>query len=427
MRRRTCATSWYWLLLAPAALCAASGDAAEYTAAGSVRMEALYDNNIQWTIADAKSVSGRTLIPEFSLGAASETTTADLQLHTWFRRFSISDYDSDDQDLQLSVQHKLERQQFGLSFKTVRDSTLTSELLDSGRVADARRHTQNLLQPSWTYLLSEKNLLTAQGSYSVSKYSGEQYTNYDYWQASLRWTHVLSERLRLFLETDHSDYQSAQRPFVFGFLGLAITQGYATSSVDNSVQIGGDYALSEALQLSLQVGRTFDKTSYEVRDPLRLCSSAFAPISPLCSLQENRTQLSLLDSSLTWSAGERSQLSASASRQTQPSSDGYTLQSTQYNVNWRYQLWEAGTLSAAVTIGDNSVSGANKNSGLARQSDRRFRYATLAYTHQLNERWSLDCKYRYQYQKYDELDRSATSKAVYLGINYRPREWRWRR
>ena len=389
--------------------------ATDYSAGGDMRLGGSYDNNLQLS-EKRQSAAGETASGTFALRATTEQTTANLDSQLWFRRYNISDYNSDDQEFRGGITHSSEHSTYGLQVRAIRDSTLNSELLDSGRTFTAQRHEQYSATPSWSYQLGEKDLVSLQGSYAISQYHGSGYTDYDYWQSTLLWTHNLSERLRGFAQLTYSDYQSAPLPYFF-------EQSYATSSRDTGIQLGGDYAFSENITASLLAGVTRNRTDVQVKDPFQICTSPIAFLSPICGLSDSSSTVSTLDANATWS-GLRSDLKLDISRSTQPSSNGYIQQSQQLNLDWRYHIWEYGTLGLSVTAGTTDVP--NSKTTKTATAARDFEYATLSYSHSLNEHWLIDCNYQYRTQKYDKLDR-VESNVASLGITWQPDKRHWSR
>jgi hypothetical protein len=305
-------------------LCAGPVAATKYSAGGSVRLEGIYDDNIQLVTDDPDAVVGTRLTPSFSAGMATETRTFTVDGSLWFRRFDLQQYNSDDQQMRLGFVQRWEHDQLTLRVQGTRDSTLTSETLDTGRVGDVTRHEEYSASPSWTHTLNERNLVTLSGTYMTSRYGNTRFTGYDYWQAELRWTHILNDRLKLFLVGSHSNYESEARLLPTQILPSSLWQSSATTSIDDGVQIGGEYALSERLIASGLIGRSNNRTSYDVDDPGRYCErfggfpTFFGLIIPLPGCREDKEGLiSTLDSNLTWNT-ERHQLSANASQQNRP-------------------------------------------------------------------------------------------------------------
>jgi|GEM_PF-3532186 len=427
-------------LLAASALLAGPALAMDYSVHTEVETEGQYDNNIQMLSEDPTSATGLRVSPSLSLRAKSETTEVSLDGIMWFRRYNRANFDSNDQQVSTSITQHFDRSDLTLSAQGTRDTTLTSEYLDSGRVTDAGRHKQYSLAPAWTGYIGERDLITLRGSYSQSKYDSDNYTDYTYWQGSARWTRVMSERLRLFLEANYSKYQTAKN-------NLTIQESYTTSA-DTGFQVGGSYAFTEQFSITALVGSSRDQTRSHLKYSQAECdekltqfhNDAVASGNPadlfwannfghaICQMpeQEFNSRMSTLDASLNWS-NELHQLSLEATQQSQPSSNGYTIRSSQLNGTWAYQLWEQGSLSLDVTVGRNRAMGNNSDSIQAIQVNREFSYTALAYRQNLSENWSVNLSYQYRHQNYDKVDFEADSKAVYLGLSYKPRDRHWSR
>lgn len=407
------------LLFAVAFSFCVSVQAADYSLDGVLRYDTSYDNNLQLS-EQRQSAWGQNVSANINAVGKTERTSADVQIQLSNHRFNREQFDSDDQTLRLSAGHTFERSSVDLKLANVRDSTLNSELLDSGRMLDAQRRQQLSAAPVWSYQLSEKNLITLQGNYLDTRYLGSGYTDYRYWQTQFLWTHSLSERLRGFASISYSDYRSQPVSYPFG-------QTYATTSTDRGFQVGGDYLFSENLTASLLIGTSRNHTDPRIDDPGQFCPLARAnpfllSILPLCALDDTYASLATVNGSLSW-RGERNDLSLNVSRATQPSSNGYVQQTEQIDLDWRFSIWEHGSLGLAVTAG--ATDAPNERSTRAGLS-RDFEYATLSYTHSLNEAWLIDCNLRYRSQEYDQQDR-VESNVIFIGISWKPKTQHWSR
>jgi len=419
----------YAVLLPLAAVFAAPVNAMDYSAVTQLRTQGQYTNNIQLT-PQKESASGIDVIPSLSLRGNSETNQVSLDGTASFKRFDRSSFDSNDQTLKASFNHQFERSSVGLSAAMIRDSTLTSELLDSGRVTNASRHTQYQVSPSWSWFLGERDSLSLTGAYVENKYDSDAYTGYKLGRGSLQWTHILNERAKLFAALSHSNIRYDETETLF--------QTYTYKSRDTGLQVGGSYIFSEQLSGNVMFGRTNYKNTYDKKVPEQTCLinvsiwSLFVPslraYAPLCTLEGGESQLSTLDAGLTW-ASERNQLSLQVTQQSQPSSNGNALKSTQASAHWEFKVWERGTVFSDLIAGRNRALGGGSDSRIVQQSDRTFGYGSLGYRHALTEQWSVEGWYQYGYQRYDQHDfkSSANSQAVYLGLSYKPREWHWSR
>ncbi len=396
----------------------ASG-ATEYRVGGHLRLEANHDSNLLMS-EPAQSSAGHLAAARLDAGMNSETTNANVDLTLLSRRYGMEGLDSDDQTLNVRTRHQWQRSAIGLDLSGVRNSTLTSELLDSGRVGSAGRHEQYTITPYAEYQISEHDLLILRASFIDSRYLDDGYVDYQYWNSSLLWSHALNERLSTFAQLVYSDYQSDT-------IVAAAGQSYDTRSTEWGLLLGGEYQISETLTLSLMAGRSRNESTPSVQDPADVCSFAeefeLLPLFPLCTLEESTSKLTTIDGSLSWRT-TRNTLSTRISRRTQPSSVGYVQVSEQLDLEWSHRLFEQGTLSAKVTVGNNEVSG-NYPSNRFNPS-RDYHYGTLTYGHQLDEHWSLQCSYQYRSQQYENGD-PIDSHVARLGVIWKPTEKRWSR
>ena len=393
--------------------------AADYSASGNVKLEANHDSNLLMT-EDEQSAAGYTASTRLGFGAATETTSADADLSLIARRFNISGFDSDDQQANVTFEHRAERTTFGLGLRGIRDSTLTSELLDSGRVGSAGRHEQFYVSPYLDYQLSERDQLTLSATYTESSYDDSGFIGYDYWSSALQWSHLLGERSKGFAQLTYSDYSSDDIASAFGM-------SYSTQSTQWGLQLGGEYFIAESLSLSLLAGRAQNQTEPSLSDPNGFClfaaSLGFISGVPICTLQESDSDVTTFEGSVNWTS-LRNSLSAKALRQTQPSSAGYLQTSEQLDLSWEYRFSEFGSVTAKATVGNNEVSEKYPTSRI--NPSREYQYATLTYAHRVAEAWSLQCSYQYRAQKYDERDR-IDSQVVALALVWQPRQRHWSR
>src|SRR5438105_8907936 len=130
--KRLCALLWGILQpLTAADLCRA----AEWSMEPSVGLRAEHNDNIQFTSAPHPSVWGTILSPDVKFSGQTETLTVTGGLRLNFNRyFGEHGLDSTDHILSLRSSYKAERNILGLNIDSIRDSTLVSELNETGLV-----------------------------------------------------------------------------------------------------------------------------------------------------------------------------------------------------------------------------------------------------------------------------------------------------
>jgi hypothetical protein len=424
--------------------------ATDYSSSVMLDAEASYNDNLRMSKTDKMAVQHYVVRPLLRFNADTETTQFGLSSKLIFNHYDENQFDSNDQDLVLDFQHQFESSAVGLNAALIRDSTITSEVLGSGRIDDTAERTQTYqVTPSYTYTLNETNQLALQATYNAREYDSDNYIGYKNTSAQLDWFHILSDRIKLILSGTYSDYRSDDRttyvpgqilevqtvngpqllpPTLFG------QQTYYNRSKDKGLQIGAEYQWSEQSQLMLRVGRSSNEQTYPIEDdPQRICTDTLYlrlvelgyEVGGVCDLEED-SNLTTVQLNWSWDS-ERNSISVNSSKATQPSSNGYSVDSTQLSAYWGFKLTERDLVSANVSavrnraIGDDAV---QQNNSLA---DRDYQSITMMYRHQFSTNWFVNGSYQYSNQKYRDIDFQSHSNVFTVGIRYQPQEWHWSR
>lgn len=397
--------------------------AADYAAGFSIGGGVSHNDNIRLVQEDEIAATKYVLSPTLLLSAATETSEIKFDSTFDFNRYDRDEFDSDDQRASLRLSRQFEKSSLALNAAYINNTTLTSELITSGRIGvNAERATQYQLAPQWTYNVNETNMVQVQANYSSQDYESDTYTGYENTGAQIDWFHNLTERMSWITSVTYSDYQSDDVPV---FSGL---QSYSVRTKSKGANLGLSYEWSEQTSIEARLGRAKIKTQYPIDDPRNLCSDPLAvQLGALCTpLPDSDAYSSTANVTWRWK-NERHQISLNGTKQTQPTSNGYAVDSIQIGSNWSYSLTERDQLSAALTLVRNRAID-NKNSlRNASNADRDYGTATLAYQRQLSEEWSVRASYQYSSQKYTEVDYEADSNVWALSVNYRPQQWHWAR
>ncbi len=448
--------------------------AADYAGGFNMNVDASHNDNIRLAPSDKTSVQKYHAAPTLTFSAATENTKIELNSTFDFNRYDKSEFDSNDQNLALALSHQLERGSIGLNVAYINNSTLTSELLTSGRIGNkAERTEQYQLSPQWTYSINETNLLQTQASFTAQDYHSNAYTGYKNTGAEVDWLHMINERIKLVTAVTYSDYQSddikfgvptsefvyttsdptspgEHKYFLPGIDVVGISadafgeQSYAPRTKNVGGQIGIDYQSTEQSLLSGRFGRSRNTSTYPIKDPNNICSNSdylrlisdfnrgvavlgSGSLETICSpLPNSEAWLSTAEIEWGWS-NERQQFKLNTTKSTQPTSNGYTVDATQIGSSWSYQFTALNQLSANLTLVRNRAIDKKSTLQNASIADRDYGSATLAYQRQLSERWFLRASYTYSEQKYTQNNSRASSKILTLSINYRPQQWHWSR
>jgi hypothetical protein len=232
------------------AACAAGVDAAEWKIDPTIQFRAGYNDNIRMNIDDEISSAEARLSPSaiFSVETSESGLFGDLRFD--FRRFK-DDSNLDDNNVRFltSSYHRMERSELGLDLDLIKDTTLDSQLENTGLVSDRVTRYRVNVGPNWSYNLDERT--TARFSYT---YSDVQYNNtgengfvnfhVNSGQASLQ--RVLNERA------------VASTP-------LSYNQTSNDNQVDTkniNLQGGASYQFSETLSASLFAGVRGTETDF---------------------------------------------------------------------------------------------------------------------------------------------------------------------
>lgn len=411
--------------------------AAELTTQTSVGAKAEYDDNLRLSPNQEDAVG--SAVAEAGLDTLYRTETLDLRanIKVMSTRYNEDGYDSDDQRAALSASKQWESQSAGIDVLINRGSTLTTEFLDSGRINTTERVETYKIAPRWDWTITETSQVALSGSATQVQYGGGPYTDYRYYDATAQYIFALRENLRLFANLTWSKYESEDFEGQFPSLRLVsippfgsfivdgplFTQRYTNASEGNGATIGGEYAITENLLVSAVGGVTRTDTTYDIDDVDNGCQIAANDpnlfFDGLCYLEDDSATTTLANASLTWN-GVRQRVNASYVHRTQPSSDGYLIESQQADLGWTYELTELSTVIVEGIWGKNKSLDSSATAAGADRSNRDYYYFNLRYRHKLTEEWSVSADYRYRYQEREQWQGdSAESSMVALGIEYR--------
>lgn len=427
-------------------LATADLQAADYATGFMLNTDASYNDNVRLQQNDKTSVRKFDLSPRLTLSATTEQDKIQLDSQFDFNRYDKSEFNSDDQNIALAMSHQFETSTLGLNANYLHNSTVTNELLTTGRIGNkADRAEQYSVSPNWTYQLGETNLLQLNGTYTTQNYASSLYTGYKDIESELDWVHVLSERTKLITSAVYSDYHSDDTAFnVFAFgpidestaASISGRQSYSARTKSSGAQLGLDYQWSEQSLIKVRLGRSRARTEYPVKDLthnctkalyLQLASSPDTTSNIICgNLPSNSGPQSNAELDWTWS-NERQQFSLRTSKAIQPTSNGYAVDATQVSTNWSYNLSELDTLSIALSLVRNRAIDTKNTLQNTSIADRDYGAATLQYQRQLSENWYVNAGYHFAEQKYTQVDYQASAREYTLGIRYQPQQWYWSR
>lgn len=248
-----------------------------------------YNSNLLLVPANPQATAGAVLSLDTTFKGATETTELDLHPHLDLQRYvSDSALNATEGSLQGSMQYRGERSAVTLTGDYERDSTLSTELSDTGIIDTSTRYEHTSAGLSLTHELTQRQHLDVEGSYvDVTYPGGEQFglVGYRNPSASLSDTVTVTESVALSASA-FADQVTA--PLV----------GY--QSRDAGGRITATYAYSPRVTLSASGGETQTRVA------------GYAQHGDLWDLRASRS-------------GELDQWTLYANRSVQPSGRGFLL------------------------------------------------------------------------------------------------------
>ena len=395
--------------------------AAEWSAEPTVSLRNGYNDNIRLTTGDRDSVWETGVTPAVKFGVAKENQGLFGNADVSIRRFyggsdanSSSLLDREDYHLRVDSYHRTERNEFGADIAVTQDSTLDSELDETGQVIEDRAtRLSTALGPRWTRVLNEKTKLNLVYRYNRVDYSDEVGANslveYDYHTASASLVRNLTPLTQGTLSTSFSRYEPET--------GL--------DSDTYAIQAGITRQHSETLSTSWLAGRR--QTNSDTLIPTGFCVGADPGASfPKCTggipVQTGTDTDETNNTGATYAASitkllEKDTLGASLTRQATPSGDGELLDTTRLALTGEHRFTE--TLRSNLTVEYYTRDTIVNASAQPETGDRNFFRIRPSLTWQWQREWLLAGEYRYAENDTNNGD-TATQNAVYLTLTYRP-------
>ena len=395
--------------------------AAEWSVEPSVSARSGYNDNYRLTTADHDSVWEADVTPAVKFGVSTENQGLFGNTDVSIRRFyggsganSSSVLDREDYHFKVNSYQQTERNKFGANIDFTRDSTLDTELTQTGQVVDnLATRTSTILNPTWTRSLDEKTRLDMEYEFNRVEYSDmvgqSNLVNYDYNTLSASLLRQFTPRTQATLSTSFSRY-------------LPETN---LNSDTYAIQAGLTRQHSETLSTSWLAG--WRNTNSDTLVPTGFCVGADPGSSfPKCTggfpIQTGTDTDQVSNTGAVYAASitktlERGNLGASLSRRATPSGTGGILDTTRLTLTGEHRFTE--TLRSNLSINYYTQDTIVNSSGGSEVKPRNFFRIRPTLTWQFQREWLLTGEY--QYSANDNANSStATQNAVYLTLTYRP-------
>lgn len=385
-------------LCAAVAFCVAAGvpnaRAAEWYVDTGVRQDVEYDDNIGLSLTSDQVVSDTSFESSIVANAGVNTPNLNIRLDSLFN-FSVfvnqDQLNSNDQYITLGTDYTYGRSVWGVQGDFVHDTSRTSDVDATGLfILDNKSRFVYRAGPTWSYQLSPRDTLDTSATYTTVNYPSGDLRDYDQVSGSVGYAHVLTPRTQVISALDAYYYDSNK----FGSLDSQFV----------GLLLGGSHVLSKTLRLSALVGPRV------VRQESR---------SSTASSSESSTDVGYIaDASITYEPTERTFFEGQYTRTTEPNTTtGALLNKDEFRLYGRYNLLEkvAIDLTARYFMQDSPTNVSE---------DRSRQYVSF----QPGVRWrllkelSLNCFYRFRWQKYDQLKSEngtqGDSNSVYARLSY---------
>jgi len=358
--------------------------AAEWSLSGSVDPSLEYDDNIFMRDENKLGDYHARMSPTLKVVHALENSETSLSTGYVLDRYErSSQLDTENPFWRIDTSYKTERSTWGLNASYVESTSRTDAEEDTGDFETNSISTTERISPSYSFQLTERDVLSVSASYSTKEYSTADFSNSRSRSLSTNWQHQFTERFNGGVSVSANNNKSS---------GL-------TSTIDDdtyNVSLTTKYDLSEIWAINGSVGlRQLDS---EQKD--------------LFGFTDNTSDTgSSLDLNISYK-GEVDTASLGLSRSISPSSTGGVNEQDRISLSWSRELTE--TLTARI-----SGSFLTTTSAIDDSNDKR---ENLTLSPSVNWKFSPDASlslsYKFRQQKESDANTDASSQAVMLTLNY---------
>ena len=381
--------------------------AAEWRMNPSVLVKSEYTNNY-FVQPSRQSAWVNTVGPTVRLTGSTETLSSSLGAGLFGRWVTgISDQNTWNAGLDWNTVYRRERSTFGLDVKFLRDSTLVSELQQTGVVLNSATRNYYSITPNWNYILTERWSLALSGIGAWSRYQNAApgtLNNSDAYSGTAGLLYELTQQTQL---SGSVTYRS-----------IKYSPNVSETSA-GSFQVGGSHRFTETTRGSLSVGYFNSDSQFQAGalvcpGPVVLCDTgALAPVR-LTQTVDTRASGFLAEGSFQAALTPATSVSARLRQDLYPSGSGSVVKSSTLALGLGHQFTEK--------LRGNVDASAVRSLYLADQlSNRDAWYSALSagLAYQMAPNLWLEGAYRFSWVNYDSASTAdAQVNAVYGLIRY---------
>jgi hypothetical protein len=400
-----------------------SVQAAEWSAEPSVSLRTGYNDNIRLTAQKHDSVWEAELSPKVKFGVKTETSGLSGDAGFAVRRFyggsgreSSSVLNREDYHFNTGAFHNTPRNSFKATIDYTRDSTLDSELDQTGNVIDDRATRERFsLGPSWTSTLTELTRLELTYRFTKIDYSDDpgiaNLVSYKYHSANASLVRQLTPRVQ---GTIAAGYNSFRPTTDFNSETVSLQAGLTTSFTETlnatfllgQRQTTSDSFFGTGFCIGALPGATFPSCTGGIAIPTGTANA------------EVETNSAVYTASISKKL-ETGSLSASLTRSSSPGGNGELLDTTRLVLFADYNFTETLSSSLKIEYTENETI-VNRVGFVPSQDKETFFRVTPRAVWRWHREWELAGEYQHAENDDPLAIDTATRNAVYITLRYRP-------
>ena len=360
-------------------------EAAPAKIASRVASETSYEDNPLLLSSGAEGTLHQRVSPSISI----EWETSDVELHTELlldsHKFSgggqegseRGDLDSFDQNLSGALSFRDARQELSFTGNLKRNTTRTSELTDSGLLAENVQRLSANVDAQWDYDLTALDQISLTGGGNIVKFDASRFTNSKTYDIGGRYSRALGPTETAGLSLGAIFFDPDSDPDL----------GSQGSSTSLSLNVFLENELTQTLTVRGAGGISYERGS---DNPLGFVT----------------------DTSLDWTPSRSSTISATYSRSIEPSSGGTLQESDDITMRFHHLLTREVELDVQLVFQSRAEAGADTSSG------RTYYSLSPSISWQPLRDWVFSLSYEHRRQEFDEAAGNASSNAVFLRLEY---------
>lgn len=382
-------------------LISSSSHGAEWLIDPTLRLRAGYNDNYRLNTSNEISTAEAVFSPGVRFSVNTPRSGASGEAKFDFRRVEEdSNLDDDNYRFFLDSYYNLERSRVGLDASLIKDTTLDSQLEETGLVFQRKRRQRLNISPNWTYRFNPRTSLSASYRYSDVQYKNpgdSGLTDFTLNTARTSLSRILSERANASITLSRTRSENDND----------------VTTTNTSFQGGGSYSFSETFSASAFLGVRKTEAEFSSTTLIPIFSGdtviGFIPLNEDATNSDWGTTYSV---SVTKSY-ERGEATALVSQDIRDDANGLPFEVTRLRSSASYRL--SNTLSTALNF---TVSHTESRDTAGFSLDRDYYQVTPEIAWKFKEFWSLTANYRYRKQTFDNTDDDATQNAAYLTLTY---------